>query len=214
VLPSTYENQDCSLARALELIGERWTLLVMRDAFYGVRRFNDFSAHLDAPRTVLSTRLTALVNAGLLERRPDPGHGGRHLYEVTAKGKTLWPPLYALRTWGEAHAADDREPRRVFTHARCGEPLDHTARCAACGTVPEPQDVMVIPLRPRVRGRAPTRSPWGCANPTACLTRCRPQASAAGPGPRLTTASGSEAPSDVVIDNADVLHNAYMLAAP
>jgi DNA-binding HxlR family transcriptional regulator len=152
VLPSTYENQDCSLARALELIGERWTLLVMRDAFYGVRRFNDFSAHLDAPRTVLSTRLTALVNAGLLERRPDPGHGGRHLYEVTAKGKTLWPPLYALRAWGEAHAADDREPRRVFTHARCGEPLDHTARCAACGMVPEPQDVMVIPLGPAGEG--------------------------------------------------------------
>jgi DNA-binding HxlR family transcriptional regulator len=146
VLPSTYESQDCSLARALEVIGERWTLLVMRDAFYGVRRFNDFSAHLDAPRTVLSTRLTALVNAGLLERRPDPDHGGRHLYEVTAKGKTLWPPLYALRAWGEAHAADDREPRRAFTHVSCGEPLDYTARCTACGMVPEPQDVMVIPL--------------------------------------------------------------------
>jgi len=145
VLPSTYAHQDCSLARALEVIGERWTLLVMRDAFYGVRRFNDFSAHLDAPRTILSTRLNALVNAGLLERRPDPDHGGRHLYEVTPKGKTLWPPLYALRAWGEAYAADDREPRRVFTHARCGEPLDRTARCATCDVVPEPQDVMVIP---------------------------------------------------------------------
>ena len=118
----------------------------MRDAFYGVRRFNDFSAHLDAPRTILSTRLNALVNTGLLERRPDPDHGGRHLYEVTPKGKTLWPPLYALRAWGEAYAADDREPRRLFTHACCGEPLDRTARCATCDVVPEPQDVMVIPL--------------------------------------------------------------------
>ncbi|MFD8717112.1 winged helix-turn-helix transcriptional regulator [Streptomyces sp. NPDC059629] len=146
MLPRTYENQDCSLARALEVVGERWTLLVMRDAFYGVRRFNDFSAHLDAPRTVLSTRLSALVDAGLLERRPDPEHGGRHLYEVTDKGKTLWPPLYALRAWGERYAGDDREPRRMFTHAGCGDPLDHTARCAACDVVPEPQDVMLVPL--------------------------------------------------------------------
>ncbi|MEU6199546.1 helix-turn-helix domain-containing protein [Streptomyces sp. NPDC047061] len=146
VLPSTYTNQDCPLARALEVVGERWTLLVMRDAFYGVRRFNDFSAHLGAPRSVLSARLAALVDAGLLERRPDPEHGGRGLYEVTEKGKTLWPPLYALRAWGEASAAGDREPRRTFTHAHCGEPLDPTARCAACDVVPEPQDVMVIPL--------------------------------------------------------------------
>jgi DNA-binding HxlR family transcriptional regulator len=146
VLPSTYERQDCSLARALEVVGERWTLLVMRDAFYGVRRFNDFSAHLDAPRSVLSARLAALVEAGLLERRPDPDHGGRQLYEVTDKGKTLWPPLYALCAWGEAYAADDRELRRMFTHADCGERLDPTARCAACGVVPEPQDVMVLPL--------------------------------------------------------------------
>ncbi|MFK0113798.1 winged helix-turn-helix transcriptional regulator [Streptomyces sp. NPDC091217] len=146
MLPSTYENQDCSLARALEIVGERWTLLVMRDAFYGVRRFNDFSAHLDAPRSVLSARLAALVDAGLLARLPDPEHGGRQLYEVTDKGKTLWPALYTLRAWGEAYAADDREPRRMFTHACCGEPLDPTARCAACDVVPEPQEIMVIPL--------------------------------------------------------------------
>ncbi|MER5796521.1 helix-turn-helix domain-containing protein [Streptomyces sp. NPDC001980] len=146
MLPSTYPDQDCSLARALEVVGERWTLLVMRDAFYGVRRFNDFSAHLDAPRSVLSARLAALVDAGLLERRPDPEHGGRRLYEVTDKGRTLWPPLYALRAWGEAYAAGDHEPGRTFTHAHCGRPLDPTARCVACDTVPEPQDVMVIPL--------------------------------------------------------------------
>jgi DNA-binding HxlR family transcriptional regulator len=148
VLPSRYEKQDCSLARALEVVGERWTLLIMRDAFYGVRRFSDFLGHLDAPRTVLSTRLSALVNAGMLERRPDPEHRGRHLYELTDKGRTLWPPLYALRTWGEAHASDDREPRRVFTHALCGRPLDPTARCATCDVLPEPQDVMVIPSEP------------------------------------------------------------------
>jgi DNA-binding HxlR family transcriptional regulator len=146
VLPKTYEKQDCSLARALEVVGERWTLLVMRDAFYGVRRFNDFAAHLDAPRTVISVRLATLVEAGLLERRLDPEHGGRHLYEVTQQGKTLWPALYALRAWGERYGSGDREPRRTFTHASCGEALDMTARCPACGVVPEPQEVIVVPL--------------------------------------------------------------------
>jgi DNA-binding HxlR family transcriptional regulator len=146
VLPKTYEKQDCSLARALEVVGERWTLLVMRDAFYGVRRFNDFSAHLDAPRTVLSARLAALVEAGLLERRPDPEHRGRHLYEVTAAGRTLWPALYALRAWGERYAPGEREPRRMFSHACCGDALDMTARCPACDVVPEPQEVIVVPL--------------------------------------------------------------------
>lgn len=75
MLPKTYAGQEgCSIAKALEILGERWTLLIMRDAFYGVRRFNDFHAHLDAPRTVLSTRLQSLVHAGLLRREADPQH--------------------------------------------------------------------------------------------------------------------------------------------
>jgi DNA-binding HxlR family transcriptional regulator len=146
VLPRTYEKQDCSLARALEVVGERWTLLVLRDAFYGVRRFNDYLAHLDAPRTVLSMRLRALVDAGLLKRRPDPGHAGRHLYELTEAGRALWPALYALRTWGERHASGGTGPRRVFTHDECGQQLDHTAHCPTCGTIPDPKHVFVNPL--------------------------------------------------------------------
>ncbi|MFJ3762825.1 winged helix-turn-helix transcriptional regulator [Streptomyces sp. NPDC090080] len=170
VLRSTYENQDCSLARALEIIGERWTLLIMRDAFYGVRRFNDFFAHLDAPRSVLSGRLTALVGAGLLVRRPDPDHGGRHLYEVTDKGKTLWPALYALRTWGEQQAADDREPRRVFKHACCGEPLDPTARCGRCEVVPDPTDVAVHPVGVPGEGARTDPVAMGLRKPHRLLT--------------------------------------------
>jgi DNA-binding HxlR family transcriptional regulator len=146
MLPKTYAAQDCSLARALEVVGERWTLLIMRDAFYGVRRFNDFEAHLDAPRTVLSTRLRSLVDAGLLERRPDPEHAGRHLYEVTDTGRTLWPALYALRTWGEQYAPGDQGPRRVFTHDACGTRLDETAHCPVCHVVPAPEHVVVSPV--------------------------------------------------------------------
>jgi len=146
VLPSLYEKQDCSLARALEVVGERWTLLIMRDAFYGVRRFNDFLAHLDAPRTILSTRLRTLIEAGLMETRPDPEHAGRRLYELTDDGRALWPALYALRTWGERHAPGSSGPRRVFTHDACGQPLDHTAQCSTCGVVPGPEHVIVSPL--------------------------------------------------------------------
>ena len=72
MLGKDYEGQDCSIARSLEVVGERWTLLIVRDAFYGVRRFNDFQAHLDIPKAVLSDRLSGLVEEGMLERRPTP----------------------------------------------------------------------------------------------------------------------------------------------
>ena len=75
------------------MIGERWTLLIVRDAFYGVRRFNEFQAHLDIPKAVLSDRLAGLVEDGILERLPDPDHAGRHLYELTAAGRDLWPAV-------------------------------------------------------------------------------------------------------------------------
>src|SRR5947209_19350601 len=77
MLGKDYQQQDCALARALEAIGERWTMLIIRDAFYGVRRFNDFQAHLDIPKAVLSDRLSGLVEDGILVRRQDPDHAGR-----------------------------------------------------------------------------------------------------------------------------------------
>jgi DNA-binding HxlR family transcriptional regulator len=143
MLPSSYDRQDCSLARALEIVGERWTLLVLRDAFYGVRRFNDFLAHLDMPRTVLSNRLRSLVESGVMAKVPDPGHSGRWLYELTDDGMALWPALYALRSWGERQSG--RRPR-VFTHDACGTSLDPTARCETCGVLPPPSQVFVTPL--------------------------------------------------------------------
>src|ERR1700752_4550942 len=130
VLPSTYDKQDCSLARALEVVGERWTLLVLRDAFYGVRRFNDFLAHLDTPRTVLSNRLRSLVESGVMVKVPDPGHSGRWLYELTDDGMALWPALYALGYWG---ARQFGTGRMAFTHDACDTPLDPTSRCGTCG---------------------------------------------------------------------------------
>src|SRR4051794_11162390 len=87
MLGNDYRRQDCALARALETVGERWTLLIVRDAFFGVRRFSDFQAHLDIPKAVLSDRLAGLVEGGVLERLPDPDHAGRHLYRLTQAGR-------------------------------------------------------------------------------------------------------------------------------
>src|SRR5436853_1632448 len=103
MLGKDYQRQDCSLARALEVIGERWTLLIVRDAFYGVRRFSDFEVHLDIPKAVLTERLRRLVEDGVLSRAPDPSHSGRHLYVLTPAGRDLWPALHALLSWGERH---------------------------------------------------------------------------------------------------------------
>src|SRR5689334_23507250 len=100
MLGKDYQRQDCSIARALEVVGERWSLLLVRDAFYGVRRFSDFEVHLDIPKAVLSDRLNGLVEAGVLARKPDPDHAGRTLYELTATGRELWPVVHALQRWG------------------------------------------------------------------------------------------------------------------
>jgi DNA-binding HxlR family transcriptional regulator len=147
VLGKDYTAQDCSLARALEVIGERWTLLILRDAFFGVRRFNDFQAHLDIPKAVLSDRLSGLVEDGILERRPDPQHAGRHIYELTAPGRDLWPALHALLVWGGRYRAPNS---RVFKHASCGTPLDDRGRCGTCDLTPGPEDVLT---EPRARRR-------------------------------------------------------------
>jgi DNA-binding HxlR family transcriptional regulator len=133
-----YGKQDCSLAGALELVGERWTLLVLRDCFYGVRRFNDYQAHLDVPRAVLADRLKHLVTAGVLERRPTPTG---HEYRLTDSGVTLWPAIYALAQWGESRLAPPAGPRRLFSHLACGTDLDRSGACPKCGVVPDAADL-------------------------------------------------------------------------
>lgn len=150
MLGKDYQGQDCSLARALEVIGERWTLLIVRDAFYGVRRFNDFQAHLDIPKAVLSDRLGGLVGEAILERRPDPDHAGRHLYELTAAGRDLWPALHALLMWGGRHRASNS---RVFKHAICATRLDDRGYCSKCGVTPGPGDILTEPRRGRATRR-------------------------------------------------------------
>jgi DNA-binding HxlR family transcriptional regulator len=150
MLGKDYERQDCAIARALEVIGERWTLLIVRDALYGVRRFSDFHAHLDVPKAVLSDRLSGLVEHGILERRSDPDHAGRYLYELTATGRELWPVLHALVVWADRNSFPNS---RLFRHAACGTELDDAADCPACGMTPAVDDIVTEPRSGRGRHR-------------------------------------------------------------
>jgi DNA-binding HxlR family transcriptional regulator len=142
-LPSDYATQPCPLARSLEIVGERWTMLILRDLFMGVHRFSDMVAHLDIPRAVLSTRLASLVSAGLVERRPY--RSGRDEFHLTQRGRELWPVLHGLMEWGDRHCAAPGGRRRVFLHAPCGTELNAAGGCPECGVLPAAQDVVTRP---------------------------------------------------------------------
>jgi DNA-binding HxlR family transcriptional regulator len=141
-LPKDYAGEGCSLARALEVVGERWTLLIVRDAFFGVRRFGDFAAHLAIPRAVLTQRLSALVEAGVLA--VVPGSHGHDEYTLTGKGLDLWPVVRSLLTWGDDYYSANG-PRRLFRHALDDGELAQDGTCATCGGVPPVTDQVVAP---------------------------------------------------------------------
>jgi DNA-binding HxlR family transcriptional regulator len=141
-LPRDYAGEGCSLARALEVVGERWTLLIVRDAFFGVRRFGDFAAHLSIPRAVLTHRLSALVAAEVLAIAPGPH--GHDEYVLTGKGLDLWPVVRSLLAWGDEYYSV-QGPRRLFRHALDNGELAHDGTCAACGGVPPVADQVVAP---------------------------------------------------------------------
>jgi DNA-binding HxlR family transcriptional regulator len=142
-LGTDYAGQSCPLARTLEVVGERWTLLVLRDLFFGVRRFSDLAAHLDIPRAVLSARLASLVEQGVVERRPY--RADRCEFHLTSAGRELWPALYTLTEWGERHHPARGGARRLWMHAACGTSLDAAGECPTCGIEPAPGDIETRP---------------------------------------------------------------------
>ena len=133
MLPRTYEDQNCSVARALEVLGDRWTMLVVRDAFTGVRRFDDFQRGLGVARNVLSDRLLRLVDEGVLERHRYQERPERFEYRLTAKGIELWRALVALMQWGDRYAPDESGPPMTVVHRDCGGEVDERLLCSRCG---------------------------------------------------------------------------------
>ncbi|MFI2200689.1 winged helix-turn-helix transcriptional regulator [Streptomyces sp. NPDC020192] len=142
-LGKDYATQECSIARALEIVGERWTLLVVRDALYGVRRYNDFLVHLGIPRAVLSARLRMLTEEGILEKCRYQQSPPRDEYVLTERGIALWPTLRALGLWAREHLTETR--LRTFRHVDCGTELGPYGECPACGAAVPVGDVVMHP---------------------------------------------------------------------
>lgn len=129
--PVGYLPEDCSIGRTLQLIGERWTILVLREAFRGTRRFDDIRAETGAPRQVLSARLATLVDHGLLRRVPYQllGQRQRYEYRLTRKGIDLYPVLVALMQWGDKYLADPDGPPVRLTHLNCDAQVQVGLQC-------------------------------------------------------------------------------------
>ncbi|SEG89747.1 DNA-binding transcriptional regulator, HxlR family [Thermomonospora echinospora] len=140
MLPRTYESQNCSIARSLEVVGDRWTLLVIRTAFEGVRRFDDFAARLGMARNVLTDRLNRLCDEGILRRHRYQERPDRYEYRLTRKGVELWPVMMMLLKWGDRYYAADGPPM-VVVHRGCGGTLTDRLGCDSCGAALGPSDV-------------------------------------------------------------------------
>lgn len=125
------DTSNCSLGRAVELVGQPWVMLILREITAGVRRFSDMHAHMGVSRSVLADRLDHLVRHGVLERREyrEPGQRHRHEYHLTAKGKDLYPVLTALRQWGDRYLADPEGPMTLVTHRGCGASVQARLVC-------------------------------------------------------------------------------------
>jgi DNA-binding HxlR family transcriptional regulator len=155
VSDALWDRSRCSVAGTLAVIGEKWSLLVLREAFLGVRRFADFQRHLGAPKAVLTDRLVTLVDQGILRRVPYQAEGERKRYEyrLTAKGIDLYPTLVALMQWGDRYLADDGVPPLALEHQDCGSPVRLGLVCEAGHELSGARDVRPVPRSTTVSPR-------------------------------------------------------------
>jgi len=134
---------NCPIGRTLDVIGDRWTFLVLREVFQGIRRFDDLTVRTAIPRTVLTDRLRRLVDSGILRKEPYqvPGSRSRMEYRLTEKGLDLYPVLLALQTWGDRYLADPEGPPIEFAHRGCDAKVQLVMRCEAGHDLPRTRDV-------------------------------------------------------------------------
>src|ERR1700685_2509785 len=145
MLGSDYEGQVCSIAGALEVVGERWSLLIVRNVFLGLRRFDEIQSNLGIARNVLQTRLTRLLEQGVLEKRLYQEHPPRSEYRLTEKGLDLWPTVVALMQWGDRYAVPPAGPAVLLEHRGCGGAGDKHRVCYTCGARLSVRDARAAP---------------------------------------------------------------------
>lgn len=138
-------EERCSVARTVSVIGDRWTLLILRDCFLGVRRFEAFQQRLGIARPMLADRLRKLVEAGVLRKTPYQESPPRHEYRLTPKGLDLHPVIMAIVHWGDVHMAEPEGRPLLHRHSRCGQLFDPLTVCSHCGEPLSPRDVTVEP---------------------------------------------------------------------
>jgi DNA-binding HxlR family transcriptional regulator len=137
--------QECPIAEALAEIGDWWTLLIVREAIYGTRHFEAFRRELGVARNILADRLAALVENGILDRKPDPDDGRSVLYTLTAKGRSLWPVLAALVLWSNRWLAEPDRPVIEIRDGQTGEPLVELVPRDVNGVVADIRTAMIAP---------------------------------------------------------------------
>jgi len=146
----SFAGMDCSVAQCLEAVGDRWSMLIIRDAFMGVTRFDQLQERLGISRNILQQRLTKLVDEGVLTRVRYSEHPPRYDYRLTDRGRDLWPVLTAMRQWGDRYAAPGGPPVRVV-HTACGATTDFDLVCRSCGEAVSARDVRAVPGTGRAR---------------------------------------------------------------
>ncbi|WP_158895933.1 winged helix-turn-helix transcriptional regulator [Amycolatopsis anabasis] len=129
----SFAKWPCSIARTMDLLGDWWTPLVLREAFYGIRRFDEFQQSLGIARNTLNDRLRRLVDEGLLEKQEYQREPVRYDYVLTEKGRDFFGVLAAMARWGDRWLAGEEGPPTVFHHERCGHDTHAEVVCAACG---------------------------------------------------------------------------------
>jgi DNA-binding HxlR family transcriptional regulator len=134
MLGNDYKDQNCSIAGALEVVGERWSLLIVRNVFLGLRRFDQIQSNLGIARNVLQARLQKLIDQGVLERQLYQERPPRHEYRLTEKGLDLWPIVVSLMQWGDRHNPPTGGPAVLLEHRGCGGAVDEHRICGRCGT--------------------------------------------------------------------------------
>jgi DNA-binding HxlR family transcriptional regulator len=145
MLRADYPGQACSIAKSLEVIGERWSLLIVRDVMNGNRRFGELQASLGIARNVLSARLQRLVDEDILERRAYHESPPRYEYFLTEKGLDLWPALIALLKWGDRYSSGPEGPTKLIVHKECGGGVSERGICERCGKTLTARDARQLP---------------------------------------------------------------------